>query len=194
MLTIFLFFLSCSTLPPFYFVAIKFILTINICQCLDNLCQNFSGQARTFSLPLSPLEFSSELKSVQFSSVTQWCLTLCDPMDCGTPGLPVYHQLPEFTQTHVHWVSDIIQPPHPLLSPSPPTFNLSRGLFQWVSSLHQVAKLYCFSFSIILSNEYSGLIFFTMDWFDLLAVQGTLKNLLQDHRSKAAILQISASL
>ena len=126
MLTIFLFFLSCSTLPPFYFVAIKFILTINICQCLDNLCQNFSGQARTFSLPLSPLEFSSELKSVQFSSVTQWCLTLCDPMDCGTPGLPVYHQLPEFTQTHVHWVSDIIQPPHPLLSPSPPTFDLSH--------------------------------------------------------------------
>ena len=82
-------------------------------------------------------------KIIQFSSVAQLCPTLCDPMDCSTPGLPVYHQLPEFTQTHVHWVSDAIQPSHPLSSPSPPTFNLSQhqGLFQWVSSLRQVAKL-----------------------------------------------------
>ena len=74
-------------------------------------------------------------KSVQFSSVTQSCPTLCDSMDCTTPGLPVYHQLLEFTQTHIHWVSDAIQPPHPLLSPSPPTFNLSQhqGLFKWVT-------------------------------------------------------------
>ena len=79
--------------------------------------------------------------SVQFSSVTQLCLTLCDPMDCNTPGLPVHHQLPELTQTHVYWVSDAIQPSHPLSSPSPPTLNLSQhqGLFQWVCSLHQVA-------------------------------------------------------
>ena len=78
----------------------------------------------------------------QFSSVTQSCLTLGDPMDCSTPGLPVHHQLPEFTQTHVHQVGDAIQPSHPLSSPSPPAFNLSQhqGLFQWVSSSHQVAK------------------------------------------------------
>ena len=79
---------------------------------------------------------------VQFSSVTRSCPTLCDPMDHSTPGLPVHHQLPELTQTHVHWVGDAIQPSHPLLSPSPPTFNLSQhqDLFQWVSSLHQVGK------------------------------------------------------
>ena len=83
------------------------------------------------------------MTSVQFSSVTQSCLTLCDPMDCSTPGLPVYHQLLEFTQTHVHWVSDAIQLSDPLSSPSPPAFNLSQhqGLFKWVSSLHQVAKV-----------------------------------------------------
>ena len=79
----------------------------------------------------------------QFSSVAQSCLTLCDPMDCSTPGLPVHHQLLEFTQTHVHWVSDAIQPSHLLLSLSPPAFNLSQyqGLFKWVSSSHQVAKV-----------------------------------------------------
>ena len=78
----------------------------------------------------------------QFSSVAQSYPTLCNPMDCSTPGLPVHHQLLEFTQTHVHWVSDAIQPPHPLVFPSPPAFNLCQhqGLFQWVSSLHQVAK------------------------------------------------------
>ena len=80
---------------------------------------------------------------VQFSSVAQSCLTLCDPMECGMPGLPVHHQLPEFTQAHVHRVSDAIQPPHFLLSPSPPAFNLSQhqGLFKCVSSLQQVAKV-----------------------------------------------------
>ena len=80
---------------------------------------------------------------IQFSSVAQLCLTVCDPMDCSMPGFPVHHQLPEFTQTHVHWVGDAIQPSYPLSSPSPPAFNLSQhqGLFQWVSSLHQVAKV-----------------------------------------------------
>ena len=80
---------------------------------------------------------------VQFSSVTESCPTLCNPMDCSTPGLPVHHQLPEFTQAHVHWVGDAIQPSHPLSSPSPPSFNLSQhqGLFQRVSSLYQVAKV-----------------------------------------------------
>ena len=79
----------------------------------------------------------------QFSSIAQSCLTLCDPMDWSTPGLPVHHQLPGFTQTHVHWVSDSIQPYHPLFSPSPPALNLSehQGLFKWVSTLHQVAKV-----------------------------------------------------
>ena len=77
------------------------------------------------------------------SSATLSCLMLCDPMDCSTPGLPVHHQLPEFTQTHVHWVGDPIQPSPPLSSPSPPSFNLSQhqGLFKLVSSLHQVAKV-----------------------------------------------------
>ena len=81
--------------------------------------------------------------SVQFSSVTQWCLTLCSPMNHRTPGLPVHHQFPESTQTHVHWISDAIQPSHPLSSPSPPASNpyQHQGLFQWVSSLHQVAKV-----------------------------------------------------
>ena len=81
--------------------------------------------------------------TVQFSSVAQSCLTLCNPMDCSTPGLPIYCQLPEFTQTHVRWVGDAIQPSHPLSSPSPPAFNLSQhqGLFKWVSSSHQVVKV-----------------------------------------------------
>ena len=79
----------------------------------------------------------------QFSSVAQSCPAGCDPKDCSTPGFPVHHQLLEFTQTHVHWVSDAIQPSHPLLSPSPPAFNLSQhqGLFQWVGSSHQMAKV-----------------------------------------------------
>ena len=88
------------------------------------------------------------LCSVQFSSVTQSCLTLCNPMDCSMPGLSAHHQLPEFTQTHVHLVGDAIQPSHPLSSPSPPAFSLSQhlGLFQWVSSLHQVAKVLTLQF------------------------------------------------
>ena len=81
--------------------------------------------------------------TIQFSSVAQSCLTLCDPMNCSTPGLPVHHQLPEFTQTHVHRVRDAIQPSHPLLSPSSPAPNSSQhqSLFQWVNSLHEVAKV-----------------------------------------------------
>ena len=85
---------------------------------------------------------SRKLMAVQFSSVAQLCPTLCEPMDCSMPGLPVHHQLLEPAQTHVHWVGDAIQPSHLLSSPPPPTFNLSQhqGLFQWVSSLHRVAK------------------------------------------------------
>ena len=124
------------------------------------------------------------ISSVQFSSVAQSCPTICDPMDCSTPGFPVHHQLPELAQTHVHPVDDAIQPSHPLSS-SPPAFNLSQhqGLFQWV----RWPKYWGFSFSISPSNEYSGLISFRMDWLDLLAVQGTLKSLLQHHSSKASI-------
>ena len=113
--------------------------------------------------------------SVKFSSVTQSCLTLCDPVDCRTPGLPVYHQLLEFTQTYVHWISDAIQPSYHLLSPSPPAFNPSQhqSLFQWVNYSHRWPKSWSFSFSISPSNEYSGLTSFRMDCLDLLAVQGT---------------------
>ena len=111
-------------------------------------------------------------------------------MNRSTPGLPVHHQLLESTQTHVHWVSDAIQPSHPLSFPSPPAFNLSwnQGLFKWVSSLHKVAKVLEFSFSMSPSNEHPGLVSFRMDWLDLLAVRGTLKSLLQHHSSKASIL------
>ena len=115
-------------------------------------------------------------------------------MDCSTPALPVHHQFLEITQTHVHRVGDAIQPSHPLLSPSPPSFNLSQhqGLFQLFNSSHQVAKLLSFCFNISPSNEYSGLISFRMGWLDLLAVQGILKSLLQHHSSKASILLCSA--
>ena len=127
--------------------------------------------------------------SVQLCSVTQSCLTLYNPMDCSTPGFPVHHQLPKFAQTHVHQVSNAIQPSHPLPSSSPPAFNLSQhqGLFPWVGSSHQVAKYWSFILSIRPSNEYSGLIFFRIDWFDLFAVQWTLKSL-QHRSSKSSVL------
>ena len=112
----------------------------------------------------------------------------------STPGFPVLHYLPDFAQTCVHWIGDAIQPSHPLLTPSPLTFSLSQhqGLFQWVGSSHQVAKYWSFSFSISPPNEYSGLISFRMDWFDLLGVQGTLKSLLQHHNLKASIIWCSS--
>ena len=132
--------------------------------------------------------------SVQVGLVTQSCLTLCDPMDCSTPGFPVHHQLPEFTQTHVHHVSDAIQLSYPLSSPFPPAFNLSQHrVFPNESVLDIMwSEYWSFSFSISPSNEYSGLISFRMDWLDLLAVQGTLKSLLQQHSSKVSILWCSA--
>ena len=115
-----------------------------------------------------------------FSSVTHSCPTLCDPMNHSTPGLPVHHHLPEFTQTHFHRVSDAIQPSHPLSSPFAPALNPSQhqslfqwGLFQWVFSLRmRWPKYWSFSFSIIPSKEIPGLISFRMDWLYLLAVQG----------------------
>ena len=122
-------------------------------------------------------------------------LTLSDPMDCCTPGFPILHHHPEFAQTHVHWVGNAIQPSNPWPPASPFVFNLSyhQGLFQWIGSSCQVAKVLKLQLQHQYSNEYSGLISFRIDWFDLLAVQGTPKSLLQHQSSKASILQCSAS-
>ena len=127
--------------------------------------------------------------AVQYSSDAKSCPILCDPMNCSMPSFPVHNQPPELIKTHVHWVSDAIQPSHPLPYSSPSALNLSqqRGLFQWV-----ILYIRCFNFSFSPSNEYSGLISFRIDWYDLLAVQGTLKSLLQPHNSKASILWRSA--
>ena len=132
----------------------------------------------------------SKCNKCSVSSVSQSCLTLWDPMNCSSPGLPVHHQLPVFTQTHIHRVSDAIQPSHPLLSPSPPALiPPSIKVFSNESTFHmRQPKYWSFSFSIIPSKEHPGLISFRMDWLDLVAVQGTLKSLLQHHSSKASIL------
>ena len=130
---------------------------------------------------------------LHFSSVDQSCLTLC--MNRSTSDLPVHHQLLEFTQTQVHRVGEAIQPSHPLSSPSPPAPSPSnwKRVFSNESTLHiKWPKYWSFSFSISPSNEHPGLISLRMDWLDLLAVQGTLKSLLQHHSSKASILQHSA--
>ena len=131
---------------------------------------------------------------MQFSSVTQSCPTLCNPMDCSTPGLPVHHQLPEFTQTHLHWVGDAIQLSHPVLSPSLPAFKLSQnqGLFKWVSSSHQVAKVLEFQLQHLSLQWTLRTHLFRMDWLDLPSVQRTLKSLLQHHSSKASVFWCSA--
>ena len=122
--------------------------------------------------------------------MAQSCPNLCDPMNRSTPGLPVHYQL----QSHVHRVSDAIQPSHPLLSPSPSVLiPPSIKVFSNESTLHmRWPKYWSFSFSIIPYKEIPGLISFRMDWLDLLAVQGTLKSLLQHHSSKASILRCSA--
>ena len=143
------------------------------------------GQSIGVSASASILPMTIQFSSVQFSSVSQSCLTLCDFMYCSTLGFPVHHQLPELAQIHVHWVGDTIQPSHPLLSPSPPAFNLSQyqSFFQWVSSSHQVAKV----FKLQLQHQ-------CFQWtfrIDLLAVQVTLRSLFQHHSSKASILWCS---
>ena len=131
-------------------------------------------------------------RSSPFSSAAQSCLTLCDPMDCSMPGLPVHHQLPELTETHVH---DSVMPSNHLIlchTLLPPSIFPSIRVFSNESALHiRWPKLWSFTFSISPSNEFSGLISFRMDWLDL-AVQGTLKSLLQHHSSKVSILQHSA--
>ena len=133
-------------------------------------------------------------KWINFSSVAQSCLTLCNPMDCSIPGFPVIRHCPEFAQTHVHWVSDAIQPSHPLSSPSPPAFNLSQHqdlfpmsrLFTWAGQSIGASVLA----SVLPMNIQNWLS--RIDWFHLLAVQGTLRSLLQHHSSKEPILWHSA--
>ena len=136
----------------------------------------------------------SRICSALFSSVAQLCPTLCDTMNCSMPGLPVHYQLLESTQTRVRWVSDAIQPSHPVIpfSSCSQSFPAS-GSFSNVSALHiRWPKYWSFNFNISPSNEHPGLISFRMDWLDLLEVQGTLKSLLQHHSSKASILKRSA--
>ena len=148
---------------------------------------------RRCSRPME-IRFTHWQENNQFSSVAQLCATFCDPMNCSTPGFPVHHRLPEFTQTQVPWISNAIQPSHPrrplLLLPS---IFPSIRVFSSESVLHiRWPKYWSFSFSISPSNEYSGLVSFRMDWLDLPAVQGTLKSLFQHHRSKVSILPCSA--
>ena len=135
--------------------------------------------------------FVIRVVQASFSSDSHSCLTLHNPMNRSTPGLPVHHQLPELTQTHVHRVGDAIQPSDPLFSPSPlaPNPSQHQGLFQWVM---RWPKYWSFSFSISPSSEHPGLISFGMDWLDLLIVQGTLKSLLRHHCLKASVLLRSA--
>ena len=133
--------------------------------------------------------------SVQFSFSRSVISHSLQPHGLQDARLPCPSPALELVQTHIHWVDDVNSSNHLMLSsPSPPAFNLSQhqGLFQWVSSLHQVAKYWSFSFSISPSNKHPGLISFRMDWLDRLAVQGTLKSLLQHHSSKASILRCSA--
>ena len=148
----------------------------------------------TISKFLSAMFYRIWYLTLQFSSVPQSCPTLCDPTDCSMPGLLIHHQLPEFTQTHVHWVGDAIQPSHPVSSlfllpsifPSIRIFSNESALcISW-------PKYWSFSFNISPPIEHPGLIPFRMDWLDLLAVQGTLRSLLQHHSSKASILWHSA--
>ena len=132
------------------------------------------------------------IKMIFHCSVTKSYLTLCDPINCSTPCFPVLHYLLEFTQTHVHWVGDAVQPSHPLLPTSPLALNLSSiRVFPNESAL-QIGWPKDWSFSISPFNEYSGSISFKIDWFDLLTVHGTLKSLLQHHNSKASVLRCSA--
>ena len=154
------------------------ILPIKISSYWFNLVYHFLLLVHI--LFINPVFTKTHLQFFLFdSSVAQSCPTLCNPMECSTLGFPVHHQLLEIVQTHVHVVSHVIQPSHPLSSPSL-AFKLAQhqGLFQWVILLISIyfAKYWSFSFSISPSNEYSGLISFRMDWLDILAVQGTFES------------------
>ena len=157
-----------------------------------------SGDGGTTLYVINPselytLEWLKHCECDTFSSVTQLCLTLCNPMNCSTPGFSVHHPLPELAQTHV---CESVMPSNHLILRRPlllsPSIFPSIRVFSNESALHiRWPKDWSFSFSISPSNEYLGLISFRMDWLDLLAVQGTLKSLLQHHSSKASILQLS---
>ena len=146
------------------------------------------------SLPSVTLLCVSSVRLFIVIQSPQSCPTLCHSMDCSTPAFPDHHHLLELAQTCVHWVGDAIQPSHPLSSPYSCAFNLFQyqGLFQWVNSLHHAAKVLEFQLQHQPFQKYSGLISFGIAWFDLLAVQRTLKNLLQHECSKASILWHSA--
>ena len=161
---------------------------------LEKLNSFSKGYKEVAKLRLESSSVSKAHTSAQFSSVAQSWTTLGNPMDGSMSGFPVHHQHSELAQTHVHWVSDAIQPSHPLSSPSLlPSIFPSIRVFSKEAILHnRWPKYWSFSFSISPSNEYSGLISFRIDWLDLLAVQGTLKSLLQHHSSKASILRHSA--
>ena len=168
------------------------------CPLIEILCFNIVWNCTWFltSLALYHSIFTVHyiFSSVQFISIAQSCLTLCNPMNRSTPGLPVHHQLPESTQTHVH---ELVMPPNHLILCCPllllPSIFPSIRVFSNESALRiRWPKYWSFSFSISPSNEHPGLISFRMDWLDLLAVQGTLKNLLQHHSSKASVLWCSA--
>ena len=136
--------LSTRSFCPLFYCLISLGTTV----LQSTICENMGGNQVPFYSwgnqgPEGTVFTNDKSQTSPFSSVAQSCPALCDPMDCSTPGFPVHHQLPELAQTHVHWVSDAIQPSHPLSSPSSPTLNLSQhqGLFKWVSSSHQVAKV-----------------------------------------------------
>ena len=161
--------------------------TINVIACLRTIklqdVRKVVFCVENFSRLVEIIQIHSRRLSV--SSVAQSCPTLCDPVDCSMPGLPVHHQLPELTQTHVHQVGDAIQPSHPHLIISSRALLLLPSIFPSIRVFSNESVL-CIRWpkywSIRPSNEYSGLISFRMDWMDLLAVQGTLKSLLQHHR------------
>ena len=154
------------------------------------LCKSFHVHISSI-LRMAPYRLTP---SVQFSSVRSFSPGRIFATPWTAAHFPAHHRLPELTQTHVHRIGDVIQPSHPLSSPSPPVFNPSQHqVFSSESVLHiRWSKYWSFSFSISPSNEYSGLIFFRMDWLDFLAVPWTLKSLLQHHSSKASILRCSA--
>ena len=163
-----------------YWVLYRTLQERNEKQFLAFRSQHYNGRIRTYT-------YKDKFSSVQFSSFTQSCPTVCDPMNHSTPGPPFRHQFPEFTQTHVHRVGDAIQPSHPLSSPSPPAFNLSQhgGLFKWVSSAW-VDKVLEFQLQHQSYQWTTRIDLFGIDWLDLLALQVTLKSLLQHHSSKAS--------
>ena len=176
-----------SNISPLYIV-------FNLFQ-LDFFLLNWKSPVEVLLLLLLSLFFLHSLLKwtyiYVFSSVQLVShVWLCDPTDCSTLGFPVYYQLQELAQTPVHWVGDAIQPSHFLLSPFPPAFNLfqHQGLFSELALRIRWPKYWSFNFSVSPSNIHSGLISLRIDWFDLLAVQGTLKSLLQHHSSKASIL------